>query len=126
MVTKVFNEDFGKPTKRTPTQITETPPQIPIAGDSDGLPSEDYSYLDEVTKSFGDSLNLSTEDKVYVDRKHKPARRIKANALKGGSGAKWILHKKIKGLVALNYTRKEICKELDICRMTLYRHLYWY
>ena len=100
---KQYNENFGRATVKPRVP----PATIPIAGDADNPPMETY-----------------TESDKHGNRK--APRQIEANALKGGSGAKWILHRKINALIQQNYTRKMICNELGICRMTLYRHQYLY
>lgn len=92
------------PQSPTPTQTqTQTP-----------------TYIDEVAETFNSE---DVTQKHYTENKRRNPRRIQANCLKGGSGAKWIIHTKILKLIQKNYTRKQICEEIDICRMTLWRHL---
>ena len=109
----------------------KTPLFIPIAGDADGIKQhpapvqpqqpqpQSKKYLEQVIEG------LSKADVTREVTSRKPNRysgKIQSNSLKGGSGAKWILHKKIGALIQQGYTRKMICKELDICRMTIWRH----
>lgn len=114
-----------KATKRQPQPQLHPQPQSEPEMEQQAQPEPEAKgrdYIVEVNESMSRDTGI-TFIEPPTRRERKKTGKITSNFLKGGPGAKWILHKQINELVKKGCTRKAICKELNICRMTLWRHL---